>query len=114
MQAYSPPFSEANNSSSRLVASKLVTGLTTDGNRDAANTFAALTTVRRPPAEYDPKRQLQVPRRQAGVLGDPREHSRTYLFAVVKGEYKIGPAWSRKRFVRPRLALYGPAAAEQG
>jgi hypothetical protein len=36
--------------------------------------------------------QLQVVRRETGFLGNARQHARADFLAVVKSEYRIGPA----------------------
>ena len=43
--------------------------------------------------------ELQVLGSKSCLLCDSGEHSRTYLFIVMEGKHKIGPAGTRERAV---------------
>ena len=58
-------------------------------------------------------RALQVLRFQARVLGDSSQHAWPKFFAVMEGEHKVGPCFSSKGAMRPRLALLIPAELQQ-
>jgi len=48
------------------------------------------------------------------VFGDPRQHLRSDVVAIMEREHKIGPAFAGQRSMRPGLALELPPDAEQG
>ena len=56
---------------------------------------------------------LQVFRFQARELGDSSQHAWPKFFAVMEGEHKVGPFFSGKGAMRPRLALLIPAKLQQ-
>ena len=51
---------------------------------------------------------LKVFRFQARVLADSSQHAWPEFFAVMEGEHKVGPCFSGKGAMRPRLALLIP------
>jgi hypothetical protein len=51
---------------------------------------------------------------QAGVLGNPGEHSAAKFIVIVKGKHEIRPALSRQRSVRAGLAFQSPPNSEEG
>ena len=58
-------------------------------------------------------RALQVLRLQTRVLGDSSQNAWPKFFAVMESEHKVGPCFSGKGAMRPRLALLIPAELQQ-
>jgi hypothetical protein len=58
--------------------------------------------------------RLQIARTQPRVLGDPCEHLRANLFAIVEGEDEVGPPVPRQGPMRTGLTLQLPPNGEKG
>jgi hypothetical protein len=57
---------------------------------------------------------LEIVRREAGVLGDTRQHTRSDLFIIVKAEDVVGPARPTQCAMGAGAPLKSPANPKQG